>query len=92
MKDTNSFSFEELEAIDIVKKGSYYAQDEKCWYVVIPWKTDTLNLGDNYGTSFQILKSVEKSVISKNLTLEVNAAFNEIFSNNFARKLSFAEF
>ena len=91
-KDTNSFSFEELEAIKIVKNGSYYAKDEKCWYVVIPWKTDDLNLGDNYGTSFQILKSVEKSVISKKLTSEVNEAFNEMFSNNFARKLSFTEF
>lgn len=83
-----SYTHDELAALKIVKEGSFYDSQEKRWFVPIPWKNSPPKVGDNYGTSFQVLKSVEKTVKAKRCVNEVNAAYSEIVSNKFAKQLS----
>ena len=83
-----SFTHDELEAIKLVKKGSFYDAKEKRWYAPIPWRNSPPNVSDNYGTTFQVLKSVEKTAKTKNCVKEVTAAYDEMVLNKFARKLN----
>ena len=87
----SSYNFEEMEALKLVDQGSYYDKSTQRWYVSIPWKDKNHTIGDNYGASFEVMKSVERSVIKKNCISDVNDAYNEILFNNFSRKVSFDE-
>ena len=84
------FTFAELEAIRLVQEGSVYEETECRWYVSIPWK-DCPSLGDNYGASFQVMKSVENSVKRKKFEKIVNEAYADFVNQGYAKQLPFDE-
>lgn len=87
----SGFSHEELEALDLVSKHSYYDKKNSQWYIHVPFKHDPPNVSDNYPAAIAVMKSVERSIIRKKCVKEVNAAFQEFVDMGFARKLPYNE-
>ncbi len=82
------YSHEEHEALELMKKISYYDPDKQRWFTSLLWKKDRQNLGCNYQRCLSVMMSVEKGAASKNTGHMITDFFNELLINNFAEKVT----
>jgi hypothetical protein len=78
----------ELLAIDILEKNSYYDSNLKRWFTVLLWDPGKeKKLGPNYNKSLSLMYSVEKSVANKGFLKEVNQTYDQFITDGFAEKV-----
>lgn len=82
-----SLSYEEIEAIALIKRCTRYDEKKRRWFTGILFKQDPSCLGDNYLKTKRILESVERTVKQKNLLQAVNESYDEFLINSFAEKV-----
>jgi hypothetical protein len=82
---------DELLAIDLIKKESYYDASQKRWFTSLLWKTDRPALGTNYKKCLQLMFSVEKSAEKKQLLDLVNESYEKFLLDNFAERLEISD-
>ena len=82
------FSYEEHQAMEMMKSVSYYCAEEKRWYTSLLWKTNKNQLGCNYQRCLSVLKSVEKGAIHRNTQQMINEYFQELVNLKFAEHVS----
>jgi len=89
--ETSPYTYDELKALEIVEKTSYYVEEKNRWFVGLPLKTSNIDLGDNFQSSVAVMKSVERAIAKRDSKKGVNQAYQDLIDNGFARKLSESE-